>query len=278
MELREAAFGGTPLPVPVIDAHTHLMGYFYNGWYTAQTSTDNALALMDRLGIDCIVTAPHSLLMGDIDEANRAAQAAARQYPGKVYGYISIWPQGGVELVKQTLEQYAGDPAFLGLKLLAGYHGPLASPGYDYALDFAQEAGCPVVCHIWQNNPMLRDVERAVRTRPTLKLIMAHQGGGYKECTEEYAALMREYPNLHVDTCGSLFNQLSMEELVELAGEERVIFGTDMINLDPRYDFGRVALSTLADDVKRRVFAENYLQLLEGSNLGRITLQAGKRE
>jgi predicted TIM-barrel fold metal-dependent hydrolase len=149
----------------------------------------------------------------------------------------------------------------------------LAVPEYDYALDFAAETGCPVLSHTWGNNPAMAEVERAVKARPKLKLVMAHQGGGNSTITDTYTDLMKNYPNLYMEICGSLYNQYSMEELVEKAGEDRVIFGTDLINLDPRFDLGRVIFSTLSDSVKRKVLAENYLRLLEGSKLGKITLR-----
>jgi predicted TIM-barrel fold metal-dependent hydrolase len=102
---------------------------------------------------------------------------------------------------------------------------------------------------------------------------MAHQGGGDTGRTDAYTKLMKDYSNLYMEICGSLYNQYSMEEIVGLAGEDRVIFGTDLINLDPRFDLGRVIFSTLSDSVKKKVLAENYLKLLEGSKMGKIVLK-----
>lgn len=272
MEIREQAFAGRAIDVPVIDAHTHILGYGHNGWYQSFSSTSEVVALMDHVGIDAIVTAPHSLIIGDMDQTNEEAAKAAREFPGRIYGYIFVRPQEGVEKVRAIIEKYSKDSAFVGFKFLPGYHGPLGVPEYDYALDFAAEAGCPVLSHVWGNDPSLADVERAVKSRPGLKLMMAHQGGGSREMTDAYVKLMKQYPNLYMEICGSLYNQYSMEEIVGLAGEDRVIFGTDLINLDPRFDLGRVIFSTLSDSVKKKVLAENYLKLMEGSAMGRIRL------
>jgi predicted TIM-barrel fold metal-dependent hydrolase len=273
MEIREQAFAGRPIDVPVIDAHTHILGYGHNGWYQSFNSTKDVVAMMDHVGIDAIVTAPHSLVIGDIDLTNEEAAKAAREFPGRIYGYICVRPQQGLEAVRATIEKYSKNPAFVGFKFLAGYHGPLGVLEYDYALDFAAEAECPVLSHLWGNDPTLADVERAAKQRPGLKLMMAHQGGGSRETTDAYVKLMKQYPNLYMEICGSLYNQYSMEEIVEKAGEDRVIFGTDLINLDPRFDLGRVIFSTLSDAVKKKVLAENYLKLLEGSKLGKIVLK-----
>ncbi len=273
MEIREQAFAGQPISVPVIDAHTHILGYGHLGWYQSFTSNDDIVAMMDCLGIDCIVTAPHSLVMGDMDLTNEESAKAAKEFPGRIYGYICVRPQQGLEAIRTTIEKYSKNPAFIGFKFLAGYHGPLSVPEYDYALDFAAETGCPVLSHLWGNDPTLTDVERAVKQRPELKLIIAHQGGGSREATDAYVKLMKQYPNLYMEICGSLYNQYSMEEIVELAGEDRVIFGSDQINLDPRFDFGRVVLSTLSDEIKKKILAQNFLKLLEGSKLGKIVLK-----
>ena len=272
MTIRQDAFQGKPIGVPVIDAHTHIMEDYMGGWYQSYTSNEDVIALMDRLGINCIVTAPHSITSGWMDFTNEAAANAAKEYPGRIYGYISICPHEGIEAVKDTIKKYSKDKAFIGLKFLSGYHGSLTETEYEYALDFAAEVGCPVLCHIWDNNPNMLEVERTVKTRPGLRLMMAHQGGGSAGRTLEYSALMQNYPNLFMEICGSLNNQYSMEEMVELAGEDRVIYGSDLINLDPRFDFGRVVLSTLSEDVKKKILSENFLKIIESSELGHIIL------
>jgi len=272
MKIIDEAFAGMPVSVPVIDAHSHILGYYRYGWYQAFTGNSDVIALMDHLGIDCIVTAPHTLILDNMEQANKVAVEATQEYHGRIYGYISINPVEGLEAVKFNLKHFSNNKNFIGLKFLPGYHGPLACAEYDYAMDFAEEMACPVLCHIWGNNPPLKDIERAVKARPELKLMIAHQGGGTAECTDEYAKLMGTYPNLYMEICGSLYNSYSIEELVAFAGEDRVIFGSDQINLDPRYDFGRVVFSTLDDRVKKKILAENFINICRDSRMGHVQL------
>ena len=65
-------------------------------------------------------------------------------------------------------------------------------------------------------------------------------------------------------------NRLPVEAIVDLCGEDKVIFGTDMLSIDPKYELGRVMFAELSDEVKERVFALNYLKLLETSQMGHI--------
>ena len=67
-------------------------------------------------------------------------------------------------------------------------------------------------------------------------------------------------------------NKYGIEDLVERFGEDRIIFGTDAINLDPKYELGKVAFAPVSDDIKKKIFAENYLNLLKTSQMGKIVL------
>ena len=276
MTIREEAFRGQPLSCPVIDAHTHISTSHFDGWHQKydRISTADILEDLARLGIDCIVTAPHPLLQERMQEANEMADAAAKEFPGKVYGYISVVPGCGMDAVKEQIARYSKNPAFLGLKFLAGshYHGKMYLPEYQYALDFADEAGCPVLCHAYANIPTIEEFTDAIEKRHNLKLIVAHQAGGLTKFSRMAIPVLREYENAYLELCGSMDNQLPVEALVEMMGQDRVIFGTDAINLDPKYELGKVAFSPLSDNVKKKIFAENYLGLLATSQMGRIYL------
>lgn len=272
MTIREEAFAGLPLSCPVVDAHTHIGPYHMSGWHQKYDRVDTGLVLEDltRLGIDCIVTAPHPMVQERMEEANRMAAEMAIQYPGKVYGYISIVPSCGMDAVKKELETYRENPAFLGLKFLTGYHGDLLQPEYEYAMDFADEMGCPVLCHEYGNIPNRAEFVEALKTRHTMKLLIAHQGGGFAADTRACAPIIRDHENAYMEICGSLDNSLPVEAIADMVGEDKVIFGTDAINLDPKYELGKVAFSPLTDDVKKKIFAENYLKVLQYSQMGTI--------
>lgn len=274
MTILEEAYQGLPLSCPVIDAHTHIGPYHLSGWHQKydRTHTAAVLADLERLGIDCIVTAPHPMVQERMEEANAIAAKAAQNFPGKVYGYISVVPPCGLEAVKQELSKYEKNPAFIGLKFLTGYHGSLLQKEYGYAMDFADEVGCPVLCHIYANVPDKQEFPQALKQRHNMQLIIAHQGGSFASETRSCAPIVRDHENAAMELCGSLDNSLGTEQILELVGEDKVIFGTDAINLDPKYELGKVAFSPLSDEVKKKLFAGNYLRLLTHSQMGKITL------
>ena len=274
MTIRDEAFAGLPLSCPVIDSHTHIGPYHMSGWHQKYDRTDMGLVLedIDRLGIDCIVTSPHPMVQGRMMEANRIAAETAEKYPGKVYGYITVVPPCGLDAIKKELETYRDNPAFVGLKFLTGYHGNLLQPEYEYAMDFADEMGCPVLCHEYGNIPDRAEFVEALKTRHNMKLLIAHQGGAFAADTRACAPIIRDHENAYMEICGSLDNQLPMEIMAELVGEDKLIFGTDMISLDPKYDLGKIAFSPLPDSAKEKIFAGNFLNTLRDSQMGKIVL------
>ncbi len=273
MSIRDDAFLGKPVPCRVIDAHTHLCAYHINGWHQKYDQTDTALVLheLERLGFDSIVTSPHPMIQARMEEANAIADAAAKQFPGKVYGYITIVPVCGMDSIKAQLSRYQASPNFVGLKFLTGYHGSLLQPEYAYAMDFADEMRCPVLCHEWGNIPDRAEFVSALQTRRHMKLIIAHQGGGSAADTLSCASIISDHENAYLELCGSLYNQLSIDEIASLLGEDKIIFGTDAIDLDPKYELGKVAFSRLSDSIKQKIFAGNFLRLLNDSLMGHIS-------
>lgn len=275
MGIINQAFASKPISCPIIDAHTHLGAYHRSGWHQKYdcTETSSVLEYGARLGIDCIVTTPHPIVQGLMEEANLISEKAIRDFPGKVYAYIAVVPSCGMDAVKSELEKYANAGGFLGLKFLpGGYHGDLTAPEYQYALDFADEMSCPVLCHIWRDAPKHTDIENALKTRHNLKFIFAHQGGGSAPFTDMTVPIIQDYENAYLELCGSMDNCYGVEDLVSFCGEDRIIFGTDAINLDPKYELGKVAFAPLSDGIKKKIFAENYLTLLKTSQMGKIVL------
>lgn len=273
MSYQDLAYAMQPMPCRVIDAHTHIGPYYLSGWQQKRDKTDldSLMQLMAQLGVDAIVTAPHPLVQGHMELANRMAAEAAEAYPGRIYGYISIVPPCGEQAVRQALREYGENKNFVGLKLLCGvYHGQLLQKEYEYALDFADEMRCPVLMHIWENTPPQTQIRDVLQRHHDLHLIVAHQGGGSAKQTDGLVPIMQEFENVSMELCGSLFNTYAVEDLARLVGAQRLIFGTDSINLDMRYDFGKVAFSPMPDADKEAIFAENFLRLTERSAMGKL--------
>lgn len=264
---------GKPVPVPVIDTHVHLGACADSGLFQPFTSLDDTMQYCDDVGIDVLVTAPISLSLGDMKRTNREAEEAMAQYPGRIYGNIFVSPSDGVEAVKPVVDKYMKTPGFVGMKFLTGFFGEMDRPEYDYAIAAAVEAKCPVTIHIYGKQPTKKSVMNVLEKYPDLKLILAHQGGGQEVDTRFWADVMKEkHPSLYIDTCGSLSNALGLWEMAQLCGEDHLVYGSDILFMEPRYEIGRIIFSGMPEEVMKKILAENYLKILEGSQLSQIKL------
>lgn len=71
-----------------------------------------------------------------------------------------------------------------------------------------------------------------------------------------------ECPNIYLETCTSFGEHGTIEFLVEGAGEDRVLFGSDMPLMDARLQVGRIVTADLSDEVKCKVLGLNTIKLL----------------
>lgn len=270
--IRDIAFKAAPQKTFIIDAHTHIFPLQCGGWIQRDGSPEAFIAMMDRLGIDCAVTSSALISMGStMAEINQTIASLIDAYPGRIYGQIVILPGEGIEAAKREIEIYMRHPGFVGFKFLTGgYHGSLRQPAYLYALEAAAEAACPVTIHKWQDTPTLSDIRTVVEKLPKLKLISAHLGGGHNPATKEFLSFMKEYPNVYMDTCGSVYTSYTIADLVEEIGSDRLIFASDSTCIDPRFELGKITLSPVSDEIKEKILAGNFLRILKDSQLGKI--------
>ena len=264
---------GRPVPVPVIDAHTHLFECSNGGMHQGFHSVADTVKLMDAVGIDAIVTSPIIMDAGYSELANRQTVEAMAEFPDRIYGKLVVTPHDGAESVKDMIRRYSRIEGFVALKMLTGYHGAPTRQEYAYAFEFAQECGCPVTLHFWEDEAINHEnVTEILERYPKLKVILAHQGGGVRHMTIRTAKLMKQCDRLYIDTCGSLWNRLGIDEIADLVGDDRLCYGSDILFMEPRFEIGRIVFSGLPEETQRKIFSENYLKILEGSQLGQIKL------
>ena len=261
MSVVNDVLAGKPLSCEVIDAHTHLAQYTASGWYQYQPELDNSIRMMDRLGIDTIVTAPHPLIGSYCEKANAITAEAIKRYPGRVLGYVCFNPVYGVPEARKLTRKYLDRRGFVGFKFLPGYHGTLLADAYAYGFGVANERRLAVLCHKWGESPSTAEFRTMAEKYPDLSLLIGH-GGGNRNTYLACAKLCADFPNVFIEICGGLGCDLWLEDIVAAAGAERIIFGTDMVNLDPRNDLGRVVFADIPEADKHKILAGNFRKIL----------------
>ncbi|NQU09381.1 amidohydrolase family protein [bacterium] len=248
----------TRRPVTVIDTHVHL-----GGWNSATAGSGDAADIvreMDRCGITSIVATSLWSCYGEVLPGNQAVADAAAAFPGRIHGYLTLDPKHPAEVDAQ-LARHGGDPSFVGVKLHCGTHRvPVADPRCAPILEYADRRGWPVLVHEEFDPGPWRDVcGRYPRTR----FIVAHVGGGGPDhdLAIELARACRQIPNLYLDLASSRVFYGFLEELVELAGADRILYGSDHPLFDFGFELGQVLHSELDRADQDRVLAGNARRL-----------------
>ena len=79
---------------------------------------------------------------------------------------------------------------------------------------------------------------------------------------EEAVAAAQECENIYLETCSSFSEHGAMEFLVNGAGEDRVLFGSDMPLIEPRHQIAKITTADLSDQAKRKILGLNAMRIL----------------
>ncbi|MGI6208408.1 MAG: amidohydrolase family protein [Anaerolineae bacterium] len=245
---------------PIVDLHVHA-GPHYN-FAILGHDADSMVRMMDRVGIQALVVAPHLSIGPAGTDGNDLALSLTRAYPGRLLGYAVPYPHEP-ETARDELNR-AFDAGLVAIKLHPSMHHYRAvDPGYRVAWEVAQERNSFILTHTWHGDryctpAMLTELAQEY---PTVPVIIGHSGGT-PEGFPEFIALAKSYPNFYLDTTGSNVTGPWVKRMVQEVGADRVVYGSDIPFIDPRYGLGKVTLSGLDDDQLRQVIRDNGRRLL----------------
>lgn len=243
----------------ILDAHAHLGTWA--DFLVPQPGADWLVDVMTREGIEAAGVS-HLMAVGhDVATGNQLALDAAGAHPGRLYAWLVFSPHHPAELGRLT--DQLSDPRVWGLKLHPDVHRvALDDPRYEPAWALAAAQGVPILTHT-QTGARWSDpaLAAALASRwPEVDVLMGH-GGLDVDGLLAAARLARSVSNLHLETCSSRLTRHWLARLVDEAGAESVLFGSDAVFLDPRTAVGRLRATRVSEDDRA---------LLAGGNLARI--------
>lgn len=248
----------------------------YANAYPQEDSAKAQIDFADRLGIEKLILAvPVAKKMGEtpkeFKEYNDVVIKAVKRYPSRLAGQLTLHPaylKESLEEIKRcTGEGMVGmklynqfkinDPVvypvieqFIRYKMIIHVHGEsqLGVGGYRMKYDA-------------NNTPTIsvpEDFVEIAKRYPEAMFQYAHIGGGGDW---EYACkTFKGYPNIYVDTGGSNNDENMVDFAVENLGEDRVFFGCDSSFYQ---GVGKILSSRLTEMQKRKIFFENYNNILK---------------
>lgn len=88
-----------------------------------------------------------------------------------------------------------------------------------------------------------------------------HTGNTPLERVQAIAAAQAN-PNVYLETCSTFRTPGVIEQLVNEAGADRVLYGSDLPLMDPRPQLGKIITAQIAPTAKRQILGENARRLL----------------
>jgi predicted TIM-barrel fold metal-dependent hydrolase len=96
---------------------------------------------------------------------------------------------------------------------------------------------------------------------PNVTWVIAHAGNVTEGQIGAVEAAQR-CGKVILETCTSWGEHGTIERLVNGAGEDRVMYGSDIPLMDPRLQLARIATADISDEAKQKVLGLNAMRLL----------------
>ena len=280
--VREYVAYGRSAACPVIDMHGHLGPL--GSAYLPAAGPERMRAVLARAGVQRIVCCPHEALFATPERGNRLMQETIDADPELFLGYRAVNPNMPVkaERLAADVETSRG---FVGFKFLPDYHArALNGSGYESALEYADAKRLLVLVHTWGGSPFNspQHVETVADRYRHAVFLMGHSGYGD---WEQSVRLGREMPNVYLEltavyvahdfamlpagsgTPATLASCLQVngviEYMVEHAGSEKIVFGTDLPWYSPHFAAGAVLFADIADEARHDILHRNAERLLQ---------------
>jgi len=241
----------------VMDVHAHCGGdrNCQLGAYDA----DGLIGTMDRMGVDVACVSSIPALYSDWKLGNDEVAEALAQHPGRLLGYAVANPHYD-DCDLSPYFQY--DMGFVGIKIHGYAQGefPENHPRFMPFYELASKRKLPILVHAWCPWEVDRMAEVAGMF-PDLKIILGHSG--LTVARENAIAACKKHDNLYCDTTISSACDGVIESLVDLIGEDRVVYGSDMAFFECIHNLGKICLSKLTDTAKEKILGLNAKKLFD---------------
>ncbi|MCX7019256.1 MAG: amidohydrolase family protein [bacterium] len=250
----------------IIDVHGHIGPA--KGFRARHFSTDDIVRLMDATWVEVMIFVSMSLLSQQYGLGYSETLRALDRHPRRLRAYTVFdpaWPDVSMRL----LRQYQDHPGIVGIKIHPSVHGaPPEDTRYAEMWDYADSRKLPVLTHTWapdpanpsQNYATPDRFDQILEAHPGARLILGHCGGrmeGHRLAAE----MLKKHPNCWADISGDTHSLGLLEWLAREAGVGKILYGTDVNWIEPRYHLGKVLKAGLPPEDKLRILRTNALDV-----------------
>ncbi len=264
-ELVETALRGEPLPLPVFDSHTHILGDPYEAGGQSpmlEGDLEPMSRLYARMGVTKYCVAPWLGIWTDKPAGNQAVIEMTRQQPEAVYGLMMVDPAYSEDDVRAQAELFHLKYRIPGMKTLFArskirYTNPAFAPWWEIGnankLFALMDPGA--------YPQFLGDMAELADRYPDIAFFLDHAGRDW-DAAESNTALAKRYPNLYLQHTYTSNTEGVIEYFVESGMEDRLLYGTDSPMRDPRPQLGWIVYANISEAAKRKILSGNMHRLL----------------
>jgi uncharacterized protein len=248
-----------------IDAHAHLLG---------SKDLEKNLDFAARLGIGKIsISRPITSGEGtptEVRQNNDIIIDAVKKYPDRFIGFFTLnpnYPKESLEEIKRCVDLgMAGYKGYTQAKVNAPVYYPVIEKLIDLKMICFMHAelqlgvgGYRMKYDIQErpNTTIPEDMADIAKRYPEAMFQWAHIASGD---FEYIGKLFKEIPNIYVDVSGSNNEEKQVDFCIEQLGEDRIFFGSDGSYYQA---VGKILASDLTETQKKKVFFENYNNMLK---------------
>ena len=256
----------------IIDFHTHPYRYNYQSVCVhekaVKASPEETLRIMQKNGVSkfCGTVLSHDFsftketVWERLKQYNDDALYLKDYYKGAYVAGFHVHPNFVHESIKEIDRFYANGVNLIG-EIVPWSHcyNEYATKNMGEILDYASEKGMILSIHPTNDD----DMDLLCKNHPNLTIVGAHPGE--HKIFYRHAERAKKYKNYYVDLSGGGIHRYGCtRELIDLAGVEKVIFGSDyaISNLQMYVD-GVKNDELLSNEEKRLILSENAKRILK---------------
>ena len=246
------------LPCPIMDFHAHMDEH--PEIYFPFSSADEMVQSMDRCGVRSLFFCGHFALDDPLYGEPYNIEAV-RRYPDRLHAY-HVMHSRSLDPEREIGEVDAHPEIYLGFKLLGDYDRfPIDDPVHDPYYDYLNRTKKLLLLHTWGGSGCngVENVASIAARFPEIRIICGHSFYGAQK---EGVKRLKPFENVYFELTAVPITRGYLEDIVNAAGSERVLFGTDLPWFSTMHGVGMVLGADITDADRENIFYRNGERLM----------------
>ncbi|MCS7180991.1 MAG: amidohydrolase family protein [bacterium] len=250
-KLKEKFLRGEKLEIELYDIHAHIGGY-NRDYLIFDGESEKIVIEMERLNIKKAIVMPLGVYVTEWFYHNEKLINVCKKYSEKFVGFCLVNLNSPERVIEKEIDRCRKE-GIKGIKLIAAYQNcENVDKKTEFICEYANHYKLPILNHYWGRPEFL---EKIVNKYPDVWYICGHFSFIWKD-------IVNNYDNIYLCTCNYLeFG--TVEKMVKEIRNDRICWGSDFSDLHFGFTLGPILLSSISDDIKRKILSENTKNLIE---------------